>query len=431
MRNIRTRKRKSGTRYIAQVYLGVDPATGKPKNDTKTFLTKADAEAWVSQTKVDKKKGLRRPTITKANLASYLRETWIPFYASQVRSTYNAEKVLGKWIINADTKTRVPLLGRVSLRDLSAQDFTRLYLALDKEHGMQHRGIQHLHALIRRALKYAVRNGELPSNPTDFATLPKPERKDEVTTEQDEDDGGEVASLSREQAKRFLDAAANDRFSMLWLMLFNAALRPGEAFALKWRHIDWDNGLVRVRGSLTRVRNDERKDRGIGWKIMKPKTQTSLEDVPIVDSTLKALKRWKAEQNAQRLLVGKEWQDHGFVFTTEFGAPVGNNVRRAWINVMREADGGRGDLGTWGPEQKKPRSGPTKERSFTPRFSMYVLRHTRLTLMYEATGDLLAVSRFARHKNVGITSRFYVHTRTSQTKERADESFNLLIASAV
>jgi integrase len=434
MATFREIKRKSGIRHVAQVYLGTDPATDAPKNENKSFRTLKDAEQWARSIEVKKDKGTYRPTITKSTFAHYLRDTWLPFYASQVRSTYNAEKVLGKWIINAEPKLGVPLLGRVPLRTLTAQEFTKLYLALadeKRERPMQYRGIQHLHGLIRRALKYAVEQGELPANPTDFAKLPKADAgAREITSEADEEDASEVESLSRDQAKRFLVAASKDRFSMLWLLLFNAALRPGEAFALKWRHIDDHRGVVKVRGSLTRVRNEQRKEKGQGWMVTNPKTKGSKDDVPVVDNTLAALKHWKAAQNEQRLLVGPEWRDDGFIFTTGYGAPLGNNVRRSWIQVMREADGGRGDLGTWGPEPTKPRSGPTPERSFTPHFSMYVLRHTRLTFMYEDTGDILLVSRFARHKNVGITSRFYVHTKTEQTKPRADESFNRLVASA-
>ena len=96
--------------------------------------------------------------------------------------------------------------------------------------------------------------------------------------------------------------------------------------------------------------------------------------------------------------------------------------------LLKEADRD-GDLGTWGPEPEKPSSGPTPERSFTPKFSMYVLRHTRGTLLYEDTKDILLVSRFLRHKNISITSRFYVHTKAENSKQQAAESFSRMLTS--
>jgi len=133
------------------------------------------------------------------------------------------------------------------------------------------------------------------------------------------------------------------------------------------------------------------------------------------------------QQNKERLQIGAEWQDHGFVFTTPIGTPLGNNMGRAWTRLLKAADR-EGDLGIWGAEPEKPRSGPTSERSFTPRFSMYVLRHTCATLALLDGVDLLQVSRRLRHKNIAITARFYGHMKAEHTTQAA-ESFNRLAAS--
>lgn len=201
--------------------------------------------------------------------------------------------------------------------------------------------------------------------------------------------------LEREQAERFLTAAKVDRLSGLWYPLLDTALRPGEAFALKWRHIDFERGVVKVRGTLVRVRGAQRKKGREGWIITDPKTESSKGAVPLSLSTAHELRRWKAQQNKERLQRGSEWQDQGFVFTTPFGTPLGNNMGRVWTRLLKEADR-NGDLGTWGQEPKKPSSGPTSDRSFTPKFSMQVLRHTRGTLLYEDTKDILLVSRFSQ-----------------------------------
>jgi integrase len=156
------------------------------------------------------------------------------------------------------------------------------------------------------------------------------------------------------------------------------------------------------------------------WIITKPKTEASIGAVPVRAETIKALKDWKVAQAKQRLLLGPEWQDHGFVFTTEFGSPLGNNMGRAWTHLLRKADGGRGDLGTWGPEPTKPRSGPTPEPEFAPHFSMYVLRHTCATLLLLGGMDLLQVSRRLRHKNIGITAHFYGHVKAEHTTQAAE-----------
>ena len=186
--------------------------------------------------------------------------------------------------------------------------------------------------------------------------------------------------------------------------------------------------LVNVRGTLTRLGVTKRKDGGVGWKLTKPKTKASIGDLPLSETTLAELKRWKKRQAEERLQVGTEWQDHGFVFTTEFGAPLGNNMGCAWARVLARADDGKGDLGTWGPEPVKLLSGPTPQRTFSPRFSPYVLRHTCATLLLLDGVDLLSVSRRLRHKTITITGRFYGHMQAKHTTQAAESCDRLAVA---
>ncbi len=421
--NLRKDGKRTG-RWYAQIFLGRDPMTGKRRWLSQTFAREKQAKDWATKMEGQRNDGLYRPTTTKVTLAAYLHDTWLPSYATQVRNIYNVEKTIGKWVLNAQPDT--PCLGRIALRKLTVADFDKLYVAMAAQ-GMGARGIQHLHGLLKRALKFAVRKGELPSNPAEFATVPKPNVQAEIGD--GDEDIGPVQALTREQALRFLSIANTDRLSALWHLLLDGGLRPGEAFALQWRHVDWERSLVKVRGTLVRLGVPKRKAGGLGWKVTKPKTISSVGDVPLSTSTMTELRRWKKQQAAERLQMGAEWRDHGFIFTTEFGTPLGNNMGRAWTRVLAEADGGKGDLGTWGPEPKKPASGPTANRSFTPRFSPYVLRHTCATLALLDGVDLLQVSRRLRHRNITITAQFYGHLKAEHTTEAA-KSFDRLATAA-
>lgn len=447
------KKRRVATgHWEAIVYLGKRADTGKERKESRTFRSKAEAEEWARGIEVLRDKGAYKPTISKSTLADWLRDTWLPMYRTQVRSTYTIEQVLGAWIFHTSKRKRtVPLIGTKKLRDLTVADFDQLYAAMVKvkSNEVGYRGVQQLHALLRRALKHAVRTGELPRNPTDFATLPKPDVSAEITCEADEDDVGEVKSLSLEQVQRFRaavlaqaakarqkarqkaepgDAVMELRWTALWLLLLDAGVRPGEALALQWRHVDFEHSIVKVRGTLARLHGDQHEKRDQRWIITKPKTKASIGDVPVRKETIEALRQWKVEQNKCRLSLGGEWQGHGFVFTTDLGAPLGNNLRRAWARVLAETDGGRGDLGEWGKERKKPQRGPTARPTFTPRFSPYVLRHTCATALLRLGMDLLKVSRRLRHKNIGITARFYGHI-TAEDTTAAPEAFDQLFAS--
>jgi integrase len=398
---------------------------------------------------VKKDKGQYSSTVTKATLAVYLRGTWLPFYSTKARSTtvYNAETVLGKWILNAGTDLGVPLIGRIPLRKLTPKDFTALYVAVadaKREKPLQRRGIEHLHSLLHRALEHAVRQGDLSSNPTHYAAIPTPEVNDEVNTQEDEDES-EVQYLALEQARRFRVAARQQvdpkrpdtyRWPALWLLLLDSGMRPGEALALKWRHIDSERQMVTVASAMSRLRNEERKARGQSWSVKKPKTKGSKDSVPVCAETIEVLEEWRAKQAELKKDAGDLWQDHGFVFTTEVGAPIGNNIRRAWLSIMRAADGGVGDLGTWAEQEWKvvtrkaktgrkkvfregTEPGPKPLPTFTPQFSPYVLRHTCATLLIENGMDLYQVSLRLRN-SLAICAKHYSHVKAKHTTQAVE-----------
>ncbi len=409
------RKLKRSGHFEARIFLGRHPVSGKPLFESKTFDRKSDATEWATEQEAQRNRGSYQPTSLRITFAEYLRDRWLPVYASQVRNAYNVERVVDKWIFRP--QPNVPALGGKALRKLTVADFDKLYEALT-ERGMKPRGVSYLHGLLKQALKFAVKKGELANNPAQLATLPKSNAGGDV--KDDEDSLGPVKSLTPEQEGRVLTAAKQDRWSALWHLLLDAALRPGEAFALKWSHIDLDAKLVRVRYTLARVGVNKAEQ---GWKLTKPKTERSRRDIPISDVTVAQLRRWKKQQIAERLKMGPEWQDHGFVFTTEVGTPLGNNVHRAWARLLRAADAGGGDLGTWGPEREKAKSGPTPERSFTPNFRLYVLRHTSATLALIDGNSLLEVSRRLGHTDMSFTAKMYGHLKAEHTTAAA-ESFN-------
>lgn len=420
-----------GSRWETQVYLGMDEVSGKKKFTSRTFATRKEGEVWAAKMEGARDDGSYRPTLGRVTFADYLSDNWLPMYRTQVKGTYNTEKTLGKWILRPQPNT--PFLGKVQLTKLTASHFDKLYVAMTEKRGegrgdqpLQRRAIEHLHGLLKRSLKAAVKKGELPRNPADGATIPKPELRAEVTQE-DLEQEGPVRSFSHEQATRFLAVAKRHRWSALWHLLLDAGLRPGEAYALKWAQVDLDAKLVKVRTTLTRTQRDDRKK---SWKLTAPKTQRSARDVPISDATITELRRWRKQQAADRLLIGPDWHDYGFVFTTEYGTPLGNNVHRQFARLLREADGGRGDLGTWGEQaiKEEGKRGRSALRPFEPKFVLYVLRHTSATLALLDGVDLLQVSRRLGHTDMAFTARMYGHLKAEHTTQAA-ESFNRLALS--
>lgn len=413
MATITKRTTKTGkTRWGAQIWAGRDPTTGRPQFISKTFELKTDAEKWARKQEGLKDEGFR-PAVTKETLSAYL-ERWLKIHGTQVRARtmYDYKMIVQRWITPANGKRLpddCPRLGAVRLDRLEVSHFDLLYVFL-AERGLSVRSIRYVHSVLRRALKDAVKKELIPRNPTDFATVPKADN-----ARDDDDDEPEVdaeRAMDREQVARFIAAAKEDRLSPLWYVLITGGLRPSEANGLRWRNVDFEAGTVRITHALSRVA-------GRKWSLTRPKTKRSRRTVPLPPVTMKELKRWKAEQAKERLKAGDTWQDHGFVFTTETGAPIdmANVYTRNFKSVMRAAG-----LGTVGPVPVKPkgRPGPPKMPPFTCAFRMYDLRHTCATLLLMAGVPLKVVSERLGHSTIVLTADTYSHVLPTMQKEATE-----------
>ena len=82
-------------------------------------------------------------------------------------------------------------------------------------------------------------------------------------------------------------------------LLVAKGLRHGEALALRWSDVDLTNGLLRVRGTLSRANGH--------LVISEPKTERSRRDVPLSPTTVALLRSVKASQAVERIKAASIW----------------------------------------------------------------------------------------------------------------------------
>ncbi|MCH2470767.1 MAG: hypothetical protein MK486_12240 [Gemmatimonadetes bacterium] len=104
------------------------------------------------------------------------------------------------------------------------------------------------------------------------------------------------------------------------------------------------------------------------WKLVPPKTDKGRRVVVLPSFAVRA---HRAAQAQERLLIGAEYGDQGFVFATEFGRPLdaSNLYDRNFRRIMSKAG-----LGGW--------VGEGRRQKFQPAFRMYDLWHTSATLLF-------------------------------------------------
>ena len=423
MAQIKRRETADGTvRWRMQVFIGRDPKTGRRKFVSETFDRKKDAEARATKLENMKNDG-HRITPSKETLSPFL-ERWLDEVKEgrvRGRTMSDYRGILGRYIMGreqtngmgreqtngdrVDPPKELPPVGFIPLRNLSRQTFEGLYAAMWKDLGLAPRTIQYLHSILRQALGHAVEEGSLAKNPTDGIKpyVWRAEEDDQVSDQ----DLPVWRAMSQDEADRFLEAAREDRYFALWIVLLMGGLRPGEAFGLQWDDVDMEEGRIHVRKALTR--------RGVEgpWKLVGPKTKQARRVVVLPTVAVQALKAWRLIQAKERLLLGAEYEDNGFVFANEFGNPLdgGNLYNRNYRRVMEAAR-----LGTW----EEPRPGRTKNR-FRPAFRVYDLRHTCATLLLKRGVNAKIVQERLGHAKITLTLDTYSHVLPDMQECAADE----------
>jgi site-specific recombinase XerC len=88
------------------------------------------------------------------------------------------------------------------------------------DEGLAERTVEYIHATLRKALGQAVKWQLVSRNVAEAATAPRPRKRD-------------MMAFDREQARRLLDAARDDRLEALYVLAVTAGLRQGEILGLK------------------------------------------------------------------------------------------------------------------------------------------------------------------------------------------------------
>lgn len=237
------------------------------------------------------------------------------------------------------------------------------------------RQIQYVHAQLRNALNSAMRDELITRNVAELVNVPAPKYK-------------VGKGLSITAVKSILDVVKDHRFYIAYLLAATMGLRRSELLGLRWSDVDLDKGVLEVGQTVHRV---------TGKLLLKDsgKSDHSEEAVPIPTITLRALRKHKIAQAAERLATGPFWTDHDLVCPTSVGTPVEPR------SFNRHAEQVSTQLGI----------------EFTP----HDLRHTMVTLLLEWGTPPHIVQAIARHAGIEVTMKVYAHANLDAMREAVNK----------
>ncbi len=324
--------------------------------------TQREAEQKLRNLLSDADKGLTQPD-EQRTLSVHL-DRWLEDIARpRVKpSTYRSYALLIKLYIK-------PALGSKRLQKLSPADLQALYGAMSAR-GLSANTVDRVHGVLRSSLRHALDTGLVYRNVSQ-ATRPPSVRRHEMR------------ALDREQARALLSAAKGGRYEAMLALALSTGMRQGELLGLAWGAVDLEAGSLRVVRQL-----------GTDGTFSSPKSRNSTRTIELNASTVAALREHRTRQLEERLIQGERWEDHGLVFGTHTGRPLGyRNVLRDFKTLLLKAD--------------------------IPEIRFHDLRHTAATLMLLADTPLHVVSRRLGHSSIVLRANTYAHVLPSQDKDVA------------
>jgi integrase len=225
------RKRKDGV-WELRVYVGRDPATGHPKQISRTFRGGSRAADDALRDLVDKYGGEGRPDGVGATFGQLL-DRWLEEcdrmdLSPTTMRTYRAQI----------EQTIRPRLGKVVLTRLTPKHLDDLYGAM-KDAGLSPKTIRNHHAIISSALHQAVRWEWARENIAERAKPPRVSQR-------------RVTVPSVDAVQTVIEAAEerDPRLAPLLVLAALTGMRRGELCALRWTDVDLEKRELEVSRSV-------------------------------------------------------------------------------------------------------------------------------------------------------------------------------------
>ena len=256
----------------------------------------------------------------------------------------------------------------ITLGGLQAVDIQMFYTSQLKR--VSANTVIHYHAIIHRALKYAVKTDLIDVNPADKVERP---RKDRFTASFY--DGNEV--------NRLFQVARGTPLELPVMLAAFYGLRRSEVVGLKWDAIDFENKTIAIRHTVTVCAE---KGRRIEVAADTTKTASSRRTLPLVPAFQTKLAALKEQQEKNRILCGRSYcTDYlGYVLVDA----MGNRLKLSYISTAFPV--------------------LLKRNGLRP-IRFHDLRHSCASLLLKNGVPMKQIQEWLGHSDFSTTANIYAH----------------------
>ena len=309
-------------------------------------------------------------------------------------------------IIRLDIK---PEIGKYKLRTISHSALQKLIDKLASE-GRSRNTISVISGVLTSSFNYAVEPLHyIQKNPMEHVKLPSKRAEGNIAL-----NTKSRVYIDEKRMNEILTRFPKGSSAFIPLLLgYRCGLRLGEAYALTWDDIDFENKTLSVNKQVQWQSNGNKSGY---WYFSAPKYDSN-RIIQIDDAFLKILKNEKDTQERK----AKAYLDTEYTFYYEEKGTriISTNDKGKKINFVCKREDGTYIQ----PRTMQHTSSVIHNQLGFPEFDFHSLRHTHCTMLLDNGADPKYVQTRLGHKSVQITLDIYQHL-TQKTKKTCDSILN-------
>lgn len=376
-----TRNGKDYIYWEARYTAGIDPGTGKQIQRSITGK---------KQSEVAKK---LKAVLSEIDTGTYIAPSnltvskWLDIWSKEYLTGLKPLTIKG-YITQINTNIK-PYIGAVKLEALNPHTVQSFYneLGADKSNktALSPKSIKNVHGVLHKALKQAVANGYIRTNPTEACVLPKIQKAD-------------IRPFERSQISEFISLLDNEEYSNLFKVAMFTGMRQSELLGLTWDDVHFNKGIIVISKQL------QEKDGEYFFSLPKNGKERTIAPAAMV---LDALKAESLKQKQNKLKYGDMFNnEHNLVFTDALGK---NLVHRTVVKHYKKLVTQIG----------------------IPEARFHDMRHTYAVSALQAGDDIKTVQENLGHATAAFTLEVYSHVTNQMKKDssvRMEQYFSKVIS---
>ena len=256
----------------------------------------------------------------------------------------------------------------LTLREQEARHLQMFYSEMLRK--VKPNTVIHYHAIIHSALKYAVKTDMLVQNVADKVDRPKKNSFQPVF-------------LSAEEMQKMFEALRGTKLELPVLVAAFYGLRRGEVVGLKWDAIDFEQGTISVKRTVTSTIIDGKYQE---FEQQSAKAKSSLRTLPLIGSFREYFMQVKEAQELNKKVCGNcyNYDYDGYVFVNELGERMRPNYLTEYFPKFIQKHG-------------------------MPKMRFHDLRHSCASLLLANGVPLKQIQEWLGHSDFSTTANIYAH----------------------